>query len=423
MLMLFKNRQVLKNAVLDIFGEGIWGLQAGMVPAITVFTILLARYGAGRAMIGLIAAVQGGLWFLPQIFGLFLFTSLKKRRRHLVLWHMLIIVPFQFFCGILVLFDAVVDPFWLRWGLLFLLAMFYLSMGVIVGVWCEWLAHLFETRIRATVMGMAFSLASLLGAAGGMIAGVCIQYSNSTSVYAWLFIASSIFAWISMGIFWFIDDPSEHMEDTTQKPTVSELICRFKESLNNWNFRSFLIGRILVSVGLSISPFLAVYYQSPMGGLVPESFIVKSGAAMTIGTAVTTIFAGIWGDRKGHWGPVMAGGIIQVLTMLVVLAGSGRMSCLAAYIGIGACAAFFHLTHTNMLYETCPHKDRLAHITVGNIVMTIPLLMAPVIAGVIAEKLGLQALFLLSLTISISGALWFVLFVREPRKLIVPSGP
>lgn len=416
---MFKNRQVIKNAVLDIIGEGVWGLQSGMLPAATVFTILLIRYQANNTMIGLVSAIQGGTWFLPQIFGLFLFTSVKNRRRNLVLWHVLIVIPFQLLCGILVFLENMLDPFWLRWGLIFLFAMFYLSMGVIVGVWCEWLAHLFETKIRATVMGTAFSLASLLSAAGGMISGVCLQYSSATSVYGWLFIVGSVIAWISMAVFWLIDDPAEHEEDISGKPDMKILLRRFRESLANWNFRSFLIGRILVSVGLCISPFLAVYYQSPQGGQIPESFIVKSGAVMTIGTAIITIIIGIWGDKRGHREPVIVGGIIQVITLLIVLFGKGKASCLAAYFGIGACTAFLFITHTNMLYETCPHEDRLAHITVGNLVMTLPLLVAPVVAGAIANKYGIALLFFLSLVISIVGAIWFILFVRDPRKIVV----
>ena len=414
---MFKNKRLLRNASLDIIGEGIWGLQAGMVPPITVFTILLNHYKAGKIIIGMISAIQGGLWFLPQLLGLFLFTSLKKRRRQLVLWHVIMVVPFQLLCGFLVFMDKILDPFWLRWGLTFLLAMFYFSMGIIVGVWCEWLAHLFDRNVRATIMGLAFSIGSLLSAAGGIISGICVEHYKGTEIYGWLLVAGSIIAWISMLVFWFIDDPAEHQTDVIDKPKIKNILAKFKESLNNWNFRSFLIGRVLVSVGLCISPFLAIYYQSEKGGLIPESFIVKSGAAMTIGTAITTVLIGIWGDKKGHRHPVITGGIIQVLTFLVILLGTGKESCLIAYFGIGACTAFSFITHTNMLYETCPHEDRLAHITVGNIVMTPPTLIAPLIAGMLASKYGLNLLFFLSLIISIIGAIWFILFVHEPRKL------
>ena len=71
-----------------------------------------------------------------------------------------------------------------------------------------------------------------------------------------------------------------------------------------------------------------------------------------------------------------------------------------------------------MLYETCPHNDRLAHITVGNIVMTAPLLVAPVAAGMFANRCGIRPLFAVSLVISAVAAAWFIVFFREPRHML-----
>jgi|GEM_PF-723555 len=411
------DRHTLRNAILDVIGEGIWGLQAGMVPAVTVLTVLLTRYNAGNTMIGLVSAIQGGLIYLPQILGLYIFASVKHRQRDMILWHVIGILPCQALCGILVLFEGSLDPFWLRWGLLALFSLFSINIGIIVGVWSEWLAHMFSTNIRATVMGTGFSLYSLLGAGGGLVAGWWLEKSPGYLTYSWLFLLSSAIGVFSMLAFTFIDDPAVRLPYASEKPTLRDIIIRFRASLADWNFRVFLVGRVLVSIGLCVSPFLAVFYQSPEGGRVPDSFIVMCGAAMTVGTAITTVVIGRWGDKTGHRAPIIAGAIIQALALAILLVSSGRASCVAAYLGVGVCIGFGFISHTNMLYETCPHDDRLAHITVGNIVMTIPLLVAPVIAGFFANRCGIRPLFAISLLISAVAAVWFIVFFREPRRM------
>jgi MFS family permease len=91
--------------------------------------------------------------------------------------------------------------------------------------------------------------------------------------------------------------------------------------------------------------------------------------------------------------------------------------CVAAFAGMGICGGVSVVSHSNMLFETCPHDHRLAHITVGNLVMSAPLIAAPLLAGVLAAQLGLAALFRVCLAISLAAAAWILLRVREPRDL------
>jgi len=409
------NSNTIRNAWFDILGEGIWGLQAGMIPPATVLAVLLARYGADNTVLGLISAIQGGLMYLPQVIGLFIFHSMRYRKRQAIAWHIFGIIPVQTCCGLVILLDGHISPAGMQAWLLGLHALLFIFCGVIIGVWSEWLAHLFHIRIRATVMGAAFCLYSILGTLGGLGAGWMIERMEGTRPYAILFIASGLIAWVSMACFMLIDDPAGCEPDLQQQPTIRGVLSRFHASLSDWNFRAFLIGRIMVSVGLCVSPFLAAYYQSPEGGSLSDGIIVTCGAAMTIGTAISTILIGCLGDRTGHRSGIIAGAMLQVVTLAILLFTRGTVSCALAYLGIGICVGFAFISHTNMLLETCPHDDRLAHITVGNTVMTVPLLAAPLLAGYLANQWGLRPMFLLSLAVSALAAIWFIACVKEPR--------
>ena len=131
--------------------------------------------------------------------------------------------------------------------------------------------------------------------------------------------------------------------------------------------------------------------------------------------AISTVLLGRLGDRRGHRAGVIVGAAMQVATLLVVLFSRGLASCVAAYAGAGLCAASGYVSHTNMLFETCPHDHRQAHITAANLVLSLPLLLAPVAAGVFAQRFGPRALFGACLVFSAAATAWFALAVREPR--------
>jgi len=76
-----------------------------------------------------------------------------------------------------------------------------------------------------------------------------------------------------------------------------------------------------------------------------------------------------------------------------------------------------------MLYETCPHDSRIAHITVGNLVMGTTSILCPLLAGVAAARYGTRSLFGICLVLSAGALLWFALRVREPRQVTERPAP
>jgi hypothetical protein len=87
------------------------------------------------------------------------------------------------------------------------------------------------------------------------------------------------------------------------------------------------------------------------------------------------------------------------------------------------CASAGFLSSSNLVIESCPHDHRLAHITAANVVLALPILTLPFLAGLLAQAAGLQALFAVSLAFSVAAALWFLFRVREPRDVrLVDAG-
>ena len=129
------------------------------------------------------------------------------------------------------------------------------------------------------------------------------------------------------------------------------------------------------------------------------------------------------GDRCGHRIGMIVGAAAQVLALGIMLAGGGLGSCLVGYACIGVCNGVFVVSFTNILFETCPHDNRMAHLTLGSLALAGPAIIAPLLAGQVAQRFGLDVLFAICLALSAAALLWFIFRTKEPRDLeIAPNG-
>ncbi|MCE9615221.1 MAG: MFS transporter [Lentisphaerae bacterium] len=406
-----------RNAGLNIAGEFIWGFQSACVAPMTVLTLLLRHYGAGERMLGSLTAIESGLVVLPQMLGLYLFRSLRARKQRIVIWHLCIPVPLILLMGAIVLtLDARASPAVVRWLLLGCYAALITSIGIIVGVWMDWLAHLFHTRIRGTVMGLTFFAAAIGGTAGGALAGRLLTFAPDARTYGLLYLGAGLLAACSIGLFGFVDDPADDEGADDTRFSMAQVLDRFRHSLGDLNFRNFLLGRFLTACGFCVGPFIALHYQSAAGGGLSDGTLVTCGASATLTAALANIVLGRIGDKHGHRIGIIVGALAQVLTLVLLLTGQGLAFCILTYAAMGICGGAGIVSHNNMLFETCPHDHRLAHITVGNLVMAGPLLTAPLLAGWLAEAQGLRMLFGASLAVSVLATVWLIRFVRDPRE-------
>ncbi|MCC7145580.1 MAG: MFS transporter [Phycisphaeraceae bacterium] len=411
------DRRYRRNVSFVALGEGIWGFQAMMVAPASVLTVLLKQLGAGELMLSSITAIEAGAVALPQILGMYLFYSRHRRQKQVILWHMLAIIPFWFMAAALAYGADKLPPAVTSCLLLVCFGGFQLGIGIVTAAWMEWMAHLFEIHRRGIAMGIAFSVSALSGFAGSLIAGQVIRMGSDTLPFALLYLAAGTLALLSINFFWFVRDPVDAQECDTTLPRLPELLRHFGMSLKDANFRSFLVGRMLAAFGFCILPFFTVYFTSVDGGGLSNSKVVSFYAAASIGTALAHLVLGKLGDRFGHRLGILLGTATQVVTLALVLVGSGPVVCIVVFTCTGFCTASGFLSHFNLLFETCPHDNRLAHITVGNLAMSPGLIFAPLLAGWAAREWGLRTLFVICLVLSGTALLWFILRLREPRHL------
>jgi len=409
---------VRRNAACFWAGEALWGFASSLMASATVLSVCLQHFGAEERLIGAIGMVDTAAVLLPQVLGMYLFASKKNRKRRLILWHLICMIPFTWLAGVILLSADRMAPETVRWAVLGCWAGFMVNIGLVMAAWSDWVAHLFETRIRGTVFGTAMFASALCGTGGGLLAGWLLLHFPKPQVFGWLYLSGSAFACASILTFWLVTDPAERENVDTRRPTFAEMLARFRESLMNANFRNFLAARILASAGFCIVPLIAFHFASQAGGALESGRIVRFGAAITAGSAISNLALGRIGDRHGHRIGLIVGALAQIGALSVLLNWTGPEACLTTYFLSGIVMGSSLVSHQNMMFETCPHDQRIAHLTVGGMVLGIFTSLLPLAAGTTAKAWDLRTVFAAALCFSILALLWLVFRVKEPRVLL-----
>jgi MFS family permease len=388
----------------------------GMVTSGTVLTLLLRDLGTGRMMIGLIGSIEGLAMLLPQILGNYIFTSRRHLKKHLVNWHIFIIVPFLFVMSLLLYGSARLPASWLRWGLLVSWGCFNLTVGAVASSWIDWVGQVFMTRIRGLAVGITLAAAAAAGTVSAVVAAKLIMLDPSVSGYARHYLLAGIIACVAMTVFYLVDDPSTHAATSTTRDW-RRLMGSFRASLADRNFRAYLMVRALGIVGFAMLPFVSMHFGGVEGGGLSTPFIVRCGAIQALCVAVMQIVLGMWGDRRGHREGLLLGLGLQVATLLVALTLRGPASCLLTFALAGAAIGSVTVSSYNLNLETCRHDTRVAHLNLTNLLVAVPLMIGPLLCGMLSSRFDTKATFVCCIIFSLLAIVLLLTGFHEPRKV------
>lgn len=411
------NHHTRRNAIINILGESLWGLKANLIVPSVILAVLLYQYGASPALIGAISAIETSTLLIPQLFGGYIFHSRARRKKQLVLWHYLAMLPFNILMGVLTLLANQMDSALYRLLMLACFACYTGAIGIVSASWFEYfIGTVYEPGIRGTVMGLSAFSSSILGTAGTLFAGWMLKNFQTPQVYAWLYWISWGIGMLSITVFLFIKDPQAGEEfSESPRPTFKDLAGSMRLSLAHSNFRRYLVGRTLAVVGFSIVPFIAIYFTSAAGGGLTRDAVVSSYSALTIASAVGSLIFGRLGDRLGHRWSILFGASMQVIALMFATLFPTPLGCILAYTFAGLTSSCAFVSHYNLVIEMCPSENRVAHISMANLLIGVPSALAPLAAGWIATEWSIPILFMICAIISLLAVVWFSLFFKEPR--------
>ncbi len=291
----------------------------------------------------------------------------------------------------------------------------WLGEGASYPFWDDWLARLFSKRMRGRALGMIAAAIAAGGALAALTAGQVQHLVPFPLNYALLFAGAAVFFSVLLVVLMGIREPAP--PPVQEQLTPRDMVGLFVQSLRESNYRRYLFGRILLTFGGGAAGFYAVHFSSAEGGGLSDSTVMTLGLCLAIPQAVGSYVLGHLGDRAGHKASIVIGAGAQVLSVVVAYLGQGLWAAIAAFVLLGVAFAASWSSHLNMLYETCPHDSRVAHLTVSNGVLSPFLVLVPLGTGWLMDAIGVRAVIGWSIIPAVLGAAWMLFVVREPRTV------
>ena len=175
------------NFFVNVMDAGFWFFGDSFVAAYTILPVFMSTLTDSPILIGLIPALEGAGWFLPQ---LFLARHLEGRSRRLPLVRVLGILdrlPF--------LLLAVSAFFILKINTNFAIGLFLaiygikvFSSGLVALPWQELIATVIPVSHRGRYWGIALILGKLMGMIGAILSGIILANIAYPDNYAYMWL-------------------------------------------------------------------------------------------------------------------------------------------------------------------------------------------------------------------------------------------
>ncbi len=380
----------------------------------TVLPTFVATLTPSMVAVGLMAAVQGVAQVLPQMFTAYLLED-RPRKKPYLLW--------------------IITVRWVSWLVLAWLTYAYgaqrpgLVLGVLVtlfslfalagGMGAVVYADVFAKAIPAERRGRFTGLRQLIGYALAIGAGYVVKLILGNpgrfpypSNYALIFLLSAGTLLIAFTGFALIREPVYPVQRVSR--SLGELLRRaWGLARINANFRRLLWARALVTAGLALAPFYAVYAKQAVG-IDPGTVGLYLSAQMA-GAALSNLLWGWMGDRFGNRTVILGTSVAGGLAPLLALAAPwiSPLLFLPAFFFLGATISGMRLGFPNLLLEMASVELRPTCVALQNTLLT-PVTLLPLLVGGLVSAVSYPVL-LLSGGLLMAASLWFGLGLQDPR--------
>lgn len=381
----------------------------------TILPAFAAHLGASNVAVGAIPAVLTLGWFLPSLFTAH-YTERLERKLPFVLRYTIwerVSLP------ALAVLAWFVAPSWpgLTLGLMFgLLLLMTATGGALMPAWMDIVGRAIPTTLRGRFFGVSNVAASAGGLLGSTLTAWLLSAIAAPRSYGLCFLTGSVFFVVSYFALASVREPAGAIAAEPQSLTA--YLRRMPGLLRrDRNLRWFLIARGVGTLGGGMATgFYTVY-----------ALRVFNAAEWQVGAFTTLVLAGQvignlglgWlADRTGHRVVLVLG--LAVLTGCNVLAlGVGGVRGMEpVFVLVGIHFASVHISARTILLELAGDaSERPTYIGLGNTVLAPLTFSAPLVAGLMADRMGFQVVFALAALLSTAGLVLMLAFVREPRRL------
>jgi len=399
-----------RNFFANIMDAGFWFFGDSFVAAYTILPVFMSTLTDSPILIGLIPALEGAGWFIPQ---LFLAKHLEGENRRLPL--VLKLGIFDRFPYVLLAIGAFfilkVDQKVAIVSFVIIYGIKVFSSGLVALPWQELIATIIPVSHRGRYWGSALILGKSMGMIGAVIAGLILANIAYPLNYAFMFLIGFICASISYFFLSLNIEPEIKRQTPAKNINIWVRVLTILEA--DKNFAAFLVNRGFVFLGLMGLGFVTVYGIQKFN--LPISYSAIFTAVMLISEIVGYGIWGTIGDKHGYKRVIEFCNLFLIVGLFALLLIESIWGLYIVFGIISFAHSGEYIADQNIAMEFGKETDRPTYIGMSKTLTGPFLLIAPIIGGGLVKLWGYQSMFSTALIISIVAFVIIKFFVKEPR--------
>ena len=378
-----------------------------LIQAPTFLPSYISMLTGSHAAVGLARAVQSLGMFLSPLFAasmvearprakrLALLVGLGTRAQILVLALLALIAP-EGVARVLIWFTIG------AWGL---------CNGLQGVIFNELIAKTVPIQSRGRLVGVRNLGAgvSLLGVSA--LAGWILDRHGYPTGYGWAFLLSFVLASLGLLSLSFLVEG----DTVRRRPAISlaERITQVPAMLKtSTSFSSYIAARLLATTARGALPFYILAVSERFG--ITGGRLAGLTIAFTLAQALSALPWGWLGDRAGYRLVYLLAQITWISGSVAILMASSLPSCYAVFVLVGSGMSGSLIAEQNLVLEFGGSEDRPMRVATSNSLAEACGALGFLGAGLLAEALPLNNVFVVSILFQIAGLLW-LRRIRDPR--------
>ncbi len=399
------------NVYANLLDGGFFGLALGFASIVTVIPLFVSNMTSSAILIGLIPAIHGVGWQLPQ---LFLARSVGKLSRYKTMAVSMTVherLPI-FFLGIVALILPKVGSS-IALPLTFAILIWQgLGAGLTATAWQSMIAKIIPSESRATFLGMQSGLANLLSSLGAVGAGFLMDRLGFPNGFALCFFLASLGYIVS---FVFLNLTREQPSIVAEQPSSMAFRSNLLTILRrDKNFTWFIVVRMLSQLAMMAFGFYTVYAVRHHGMSEIEAGFMMG--VFTLSQIIVNPLMGWIGDRWDHTMVMKVGALAASLSALIAYLAPSLSWFYAVFFLAGIANVAIWTIGMAMSFEFGKESERPAYIGLSNTLVAPVTIAAPIIGGWLADSAGYGYTFLVTALFGLITALTLHWLVRDPRR-------
>lgn len=416
----FIEKNLRFNYTIGLINGAIFGFVDALIAPSLTLALFITTLGGSSFLVGLLAAIYNGGWFLPQflvshrIQQLPLKVQLYRRASYIriVCWFLICAATFTLGAN---------NPTLLLFLFFLLMTIYSFTAGFAGNAFMTVVGKIIPLQTR----GSFFAWREFAGTAMGLFAGYLVAVALSPQRglvfpdnFGLVFVAA--FGAIGAGLLLFVQvrEPREEIKQTSvslfDQFRTARVIVR-----ENHTFRRYLSTRFILAAADLATPFYAIFAIRQLGA--PEAIVGLYIGLTTISALLSTpVLSYLSGHHRLHWVLVIAAAatpIIPLIALIFVFLGSGDTIAVAfglifVVFGVGRTAA--NIAFPTYLLNLAPAETRSLYIGFTNTLLGIATFI-PIIGGILLDLFGFTLLFAITFIMSAVG-FWLALGLRHAER-------